>query len=162
MADQTFAQAFAAARKAKGAGATFTWQGKSYSTNRADDAPAARRSTTPTTSVRPQARPGSTSTAPAGGRGNGANEVTVRRADSAIKRAEAAATPTRRANTAANRTASAQGVADRARARTRTTSTATPAAAPASRTRSRRPGTTRSAPARTATTRGSSGRRNSR
>lgn len=36
---QTFGQAFAAARKDKGAGKTFTWNGKSYSTNRADDKP---------------------------------------------------------------------------------------------------------------------------
>ena len=34
---ETFAKAFAAARKKLGAGKTFTWNGKSYSTNRADD-----------------------------------------------------------------------------------------------------------------------------
>jgi hypothetical protein len=34
---QTFAQAFAAARKEKGAGKVFTWNGKRYSTNTADD-----------------------------------------------------------------------------------------------------------------------------
>jgi hypothetical protein len=34
---QTFGQAFAAARKKLGAGKTFTYKGKKYSTNRADD-----------------------------------------------------------------------------------------------------------------------------
>ena len=34
---QSFGEAFAAARKEKGAGKTFMWKGKSYSTNRADD-----------------------------------------------------------------------------------------------------------------------------
>ena len=33
----SFKQAFAAARKAQGAGGTFTWNGKKYSTDRADD-----------------------------------------------------------------------------------------------------------------------------
>lgn len=34
---QSFGQAFSAARKAQGAGGTFMWNGKKYSTNRADD-----------------------------------------------------------------------------------------------------------------------------
>jgi len=34
---QTFSQAFAAARKAQGPGGTFTWNGKKYTTDRADD-----------------------------------------------------------------------------------------------------------------------------
>lgn len=33
----SFKEAFAAARKAKGAGSTFTWNGKKYTTDRADD-----------------------------------------------------------------------------------------------------------------------------
>ena len=37
--DMSFGKAFAAARREKGKGKTFTWKGKSYSTNRADDAP---------------------------------------------------------------------------------------------------------------------------
>ena len=37
--DMSFGRAFAAARREKGKGKTFTWKGKSYSTNRADDAP---------------------------------------------------------------------------------------------------------------------------
>lgn len=41
---QTFAQAFAAARKEQGAGGTFTWKGKKFSTNRADDKPASNGS----------------------------------------------------------------------------------------------------------------------
>ena len=36
---QTFAQKFAAERAEQGAGGTFTWNGKKYSTNRADDKP---------------------------------------------------------------------------------------------------------------------------
>ena len=38
---QSFRDAFAAARKEQGAGGKFTWQGRSYSTNRADDKPGA-------------------------------------------------------------------------------------------------------------------------
>jgi hypothetical protein len=37
--DMSFGKAFAAARKEKGAGKTFTWEGKSYTTDRADDKP---------------------------------------------------------------------------------------------------------------------------
>ena len=46
-----FGQAFAAARKRLGAGKTFSFNGKSYSTNTAEDKPARA------TSLRPQARP---------------------------------------------------------------------------------------------------------
>ena len=46
----SFAEAFKAARKAKGPGATFTWNGKSYTTDRADD----KKSTS---GVKPKARP---------------------------------------------------------------------------------------------------------
>ena len=35
--DMSFGKAFAAARKEKGAGKTFTWKGNSYTTDRADD-----------------------------------------------------------------------------------------------------------------------------
>lgn len=59
----TFNSAFAAARKKKGAGATFTWQGKSYSTNTAEDLakktkkPAANpRNATSASPIRPKAR----------------------------------------------------------------------------------------------------------
>ena len=38
MAQSDFSKAFAAARKEKGAGKTFTFKGKSYSTNYASDA----------------------------------------------------------------------------------------------------------------------------
>lgn len=48
----SFKEAFAAARKEKGAGKAFTWNGKSYSTNRADDA---KKSASPST--RPKSRP---------------------------------------------------------------------------------------------------------
>ncbi len=46
-----FAAEFAKQRKALGAGKTFTYQGKSYSTNRADDKPGM------TSSPRPKAKP---------------------------------------------------------------------------------------------------------
>jgi len=46
----SFAEAFKAARKAKGAGATFTWNGKSYSTNYKEE-------TQSKSGVKPKARP---------------------------------------------------------------------------------------------------------
>ena len=46
----SFKEAFAAARKAKGAGKTFTWNGKLYTTNYKEEAPKA-------TSPRPKAKP---------------------------------------------------------------------------------------------------------
>lgn len=48
----TFKEAFAAARKEKGAGKTFTWNGKSYTTDRADD-----KKPAPTASNKPKAKP---------------------------------------------------------------------------------------------------------
>jgi hypothetical protein len=48
----TFKEAFAAARKEKGAGKTFTWNGKSYTTDRADD-----KKPAPTASSKPKAKP---------------------------------------------------------------------------------------------------------
>ncbi len=58
----TFSKAFAAARKAKGAGATFVFEGKSYTTDRADDKPGAGKktnttATAPKTSARPRLNP---------------------------------------------------------------------------------------------------------
>jgi hypothetical protein len=56
--EMSFGKAFAAARKEMGAGKTFTYKGKSYSTNRADDKPAAAKpSLAPSTSKNPKARP---------------------------------------------------------------------------------------------------------
>jgi len=56
--EMSFGKAFAAARKQMGAGKTFTYKGKSYSTNRADDKPAAAKpSLAPSTSQNPKARP---------------------------------------------------------------------------------------------------------
>lgn len=59
----TFKEAFAKARKAKGAGKTFTWNGKSYSTNYAEEAssapkksPRPKKSTAPKSSSRPKKR----------------------------------------------------------------------------------------------------------
>jgi len=52
MATSKFGKAFAAARKEKGAGKTFTFEGKSYSTDMAGD-----KSSAPTSSSRPTARP---------------------------------------------------------------------------------------------------------
>jgi len=46
----SFGKAFAAARKAKGPGKTFMWQGKSYSTNTASDS---GKGSAPTSSPRP-------------------------------------------------------------------------------------------------------------
>lgn len=71
MAQSDFSKAFAAARKEKGAGKTFTFKGKSYTTNYASDAvkapttrpkaQPAERATTPKTSPMPRARPASLS-----------------------------------------------------------------------------------------------------
>ena len=60
--DSGFNAAFADARKRLGAGKTFTYNGKSYSTNRADDKPA--KAAAPTASQRPQPRPASATPAP--------------------------------------------------------------------------------------------------
>jgi hypothetical protein len=80
----SFKEAFAKARKEKGAGKTFTWNGKSYSTNQADDkkkskpteksttllrsapkkAATSKTETTPASSSRPKARPTSISKSP--------------------------------------------------------------------------------------------------
>ena len=58
--DPGFAKAFSDARKSMGAGKTFTYQGKTYSTNRADDKPAAAKPAAPTVANRPKPRaPGS-------------------------------------------------------------------------------------------------------
>ena len=57
-----FAAEFAKQRAALGAGKTFTYQGKSYSTNRADDKPA--KPAGMATSPRPQAKPMTSSPAP--------------------------------------------------------------------------------------------------
>lgn len=53
MATSNFGKAFAAARKEKGPGKTFTFEGKSYSTNMASD----NKANAPTSSPRPTARP---------------------------------------------------------------------------------------------------------
>ena len=57
-----FAAEFAKQRAALGAGKTFTYQGKSYSTNRADDKPV--KPAGMTSSPRPQAKPMASSPAP--------------------------------------------------------------------------------------------------
>lgn len=49
----TFKEAFAAARKEKGAGKTFTWNGKSYTTDMATD----KKQSAPTASDKPKAKP---------------------------------------------------------------------------------------------------------
>ena len=61
----SFKEAFAKARKEKGAGATFTWNGKSYSTNIKEEGLGAKKPTTPkprptasaSASSKPPARP---------------------------------------------------------------------------------------------------------
>lgn len=104
----TFKEAFKEARKKYGAGKTFTWKGKSYSTNLAEEEakPAPTKKTTPKTSPRPRARPASkdvmegyregdikTSSLdkPVGqnGRGDGSAEMIRRSAETALSRVEA-------------------------------------------------------------------------
>jgi len=67
--DMTFGKAFAAARKEKGKGKTFTWKGNSYTTDRADDKKSSGGSNT---------------------------DSVISRASAAIDRAEAADRPTMR------------------------------------------------------------------
>ena len=59
--DMTFKKAFAAARKALGAGKVFTWKGKRYTTNTKEDEKkiAKRKSGAPKKSIKPKKRPGS-------------------------------------------------------------------------------------------------------
>lgn len=54
--DMSFGKAFAAARKDKGAGKTFTWKGNSYTTDRADDKKKKSSSSSSTDSVVDRAR----------------------------------------------------------------------------------------------------------
>ena len=54
--DMSFGKAFAAARKEKGAGKTFTWKGNSYTTDRADDKKKKSSSSSSTDSVVDRAR----------------------------------------------------------------------------------------------------------
>jgi hypothetical protein len=61
-AKQSFAKAFAAARKEKGAGKTFTWNGKSYSTNTKEDV---AKKAAPRPRANPNRAPSVSSTAPA-------------------------------------------------------------------------------------------------
>lgn len=98
----SFGKAFNAARKEKGKGKTFTWKGKSYTTNykeeekKAKVKPKSRDNSKKVggtkaavkTSLRPQARPGppagnkiEVKSLTSGGRGDGAAEVRKRRTD---------------------------------------------------------------------------------
>lgn len=93
--DMSFSKAFAAARKEMGSGKTFTWKGKSYTTNLKEEAPKA-------SPQRPKPRPKTPLTVepvttsrlgPAGGRGDGGAERVRRAADAAIARAESKPAP---------------------------------------------------------------------
>ena len=97
----SFGKAFNAARKEKGKGKTFTWKGKSYTTNFKEEEkkpkvtrPKSRTeavggsATAPKKSLRPRLRPGppagnkiESKSLLAGGRGDGAAEVRKRRTD---------------------------------------------------------------------------------
>ena len=88
--DMSFGKAFAAARKEMGAGKTFTWKGKTYTTNTKEEVK-------PAGSNRPKPRPKNpltvepvttTRLGPTGGRGDGGAERIRRAADAAITRAE--------------------------------------------------------------------------
>lgn len=73
----SFKEAFAAARKELGAGKTFTWQGKSYTTDLASEKKSgSKKTTTPEYSPRPKAMPerkGTTTTTPGMTRRGGAD-----------------------------------------------------------------------------------------
>ena len=79
---KTFSKAFAEARKRLGAGKTFTWNGKSYSTDRADSKPAVakpkqRPAKMSAENTRPKARPGSGDTPPRVDSASPANQVAI-------------------------------------------------------------------------------------
>lgn len=95
--DKSFSKAFAAARKELGANKTFTWKGKSYTTNLKEE-------TDKVSGPRPKARPkspmdgyraGDVTTSkitPSGGRGDGGVERVRRAADAALSRTPKAST----------------------------------------------------------------------
>jgi len=103
----SFKKAFAAARADLGKGGTFTWKGKSYSTNlKEEPAKTAKKDVAPKTSVRPRAKPPSgdamkgyrkgdittaslDNTRPTG-RGDGGKEVIQRAAQRALDKSAAA------------------------------------------------------------------------
>lgn len=102
--EMSFNKAFAAARKELGSGKTFTWKGKSYTTNLKEEAPK-KASAAPTTSKRPMPakrdamagyRAGDVTTSkitkPTGGRGDGGMEVVKRTAERALQKAGASST----------------------------------------------------------------------
>lgn len=97
--EMSFNKAFAAARKEMGAGKTFTWKGKSYTTNLKEEAPK-KASAAPTTSKRPAPakrdvmagyRAGDVTTSkitkPTSGRGDGGMEMVKRTAERALQKA---------------------------------------------------------------------------
>lgn len=53
----SFKEAFAAARKKQGPGGIFTWNGKKYTTDRADDKKPGKKTSAPKKSIRPKASP---------------------------------------------------------------------------------------------------------
>lgn len=100
--EMSFSKAFAAARKEMGAGKTFTWKGKSYTTNLKEEAPK-KASAAPATSKRPAPakrdamagyRAGDVTTSkitkPTSGRGDGGMEMVKRTAELALQKAAAA------------------------------------------------------------------------
>lgn len=98
--DMNFGKAFAAARKEKGAGKTFTWKGKSYTTNYKEEAkkPAKKtaKKTAPKSSARPKTKPKGEITTRRltpvkdQGRGDGRAETDRRRTDALIDMADKA------------------------------------------------------------------------
>ena len=112
----SFGAAFRAARKEKGAGSTFTWNGKSYSTNMASDKPTSKPAARSTTSSTPTSASKPTAAAapkPAAG----ANPPSVKQVVSAAKAApKPAYTPspddTRAAKLAADAAAARKRAAD--------------------------------------------------
>lgn len=67
----SFKDAFRAARDAQGAGGTFTWNGKTYSTDMADE----KKKSGPTASDKPKVRPASLTTTATGKEKQAAKEV---------------------------------------------------------------------------------------
>ena len=86
--DMTFSKAFAAARKEMGAGKTFEWKGKKYTTDLKEEVkgasspkPKARPARLDATSGASRGTEGKVKAKAAGGRGDGASEMARRRND---------------------------------------------------------------------------------
>ena len=139
--DMSFSKAFAAARKEMGAGKTFEWKGKKYTTDMKEEVKGTSKATSksaPTSSIRPKSKPADSGSMEGakgrkvqttaelraakakGGRGDGASEMARRRNDRiASASAGAGAGASASAAVPMDRMARAKAEAEAARKKTR-------------------------------------------